>query len=116
MPTETRTIEQIEAEMAEVDRLRAPLLARMDELVRERAQLRSLQWIQANGCRREDVQFSDAHGLPYFTIFDTFAQWLKRTECPNRFCEWDGRLYFTSEVTAFRFDRNPPGRAEDLPE
>lgn len=111
-----RTIEQIEAEMEDVNRRRAPLLRRMDELVRERIQVRSLQWIQDNECRREDVQFSDAHGLPLFKILDTFAHWLKRTACPKRFCEWSGRLYFTSEVTAFRYDRNPPGRAEDLPQ
>lgn len=116
MPTETRTIEQIEADMAEVDRLRAPLLARMDALVRERAQLRSLQWIEANGCRREDVQFSTGEGRRRLKTIWQLIDRLRAIDCQKRFCEWGGRLYITADVMAGRLDRHPPGRVEDLPD
>lgn len=90
-----------------------PLMERQSQVLREIDRLESQQWIEANGVTREQVQTPDDTG-EWFGVLDKFVDWLKKQENPKRFAEWNGRLYFTSELIAGRWERDPKGRIDDL--
>lgn len=113
----TRTIEDVEAEMRDVELQLAPLNKRMEQLYRERERLRSLRWIEANGVRRDDVYFSSDPEFLGIMVFDSMAATIRRiTGRWKRFVEWNGVLYHTAEVIDGNLVRDAPGRAKDLPD
>lgn len=113
----TRTIKDVEDEIWAVQIQLSPLNTRMEQLICEREKLRSLQWIEANGVRREDVYFSSDPEFQGIVMFDTMAATIRKaTGDRKRFTEWNGVLYFTADVIDGDLVRNAPGRAEDLPE
>lgn len=109
------TIEQIDIELAELSAKVKPLLQRSEALNRERRRLLSVAFINANGVTRDEVQLSTGHAVPYCGMINTFANWLRDTKCPKRFCEWNGTIYFTAEIVAGRMDPNAPANISDLP-
>lgn len=117
MTTESRTIEDVEAEMRDVELQLAPLNKRMEQLYRERERLRSLQWIEAKGVRRDDVYFSSDPEFRGVITVDVMAALIRRiTGNRKRFVEWNGVLYHTAEVIDGNLVRDAPGRAEHLPD
>ena len=109
------SIAAVTKELAEVNAAIAPLAQRRDGLNRELQRLKSLAFIDANSVTLDEIELSDGDDKPDFGIICTFGEWMRRTGCRKRFCEWNGAIYFTAEVMAGRMDPNAPGRVEDVP-
>lgn len=108
------TIEQIEIELASIAEQMRPLAARCEVLNRELRKLLSQRWIAVNGVTKANLQLSAGDGVPCFSMLNNFAKWLRNTNCTKRFCEWNGTIYFTSEIIGGRMDPNATGRVEDV--
>lgn len=112
----TKTLDQIDAEVLDVVSAIRPLQIRLEALRMERAKLASRNWIAANGVKREDVETVDGEGKPYFGIAYKFIEWLKANST-KRFCEWNGRIYYTSEMITGRMNLDSsPAFLDDVPE
>lgn len=111
----TKTLDQIDAEIADVTSAIKPLSNRLEALKRERIHLLSRNWIAANGVSIENVELSSGDGKPYFGIAYKFIEWLKANST-KRFCEWNGRIYYTSEMITGRMDYDSsPALLDDVP-
>lgn len=108
------TIQEIQSELRSIDAQIDPLVRRKNQLLNNLRTLRSLAWIEANGVRLKDVQLSSGDGIPWHGTIDAFREWLASRIKKKRFCEWNGRLFVTSDVVAGSFDMNGPGQLCDL--
>lgn len=108
------TLPEIDKELAEIADAMKPLMQRNALLEAERTRLKSLEWIKANGVTRDRVQLSEEPGIRYFGDIGSFSYWLRATKSTKRFCEWNGRIHLTAEIVAGRFERDAPGRIEDV--
>jgi hypothetical protein len=105
---------EIAGQIAELrDRIR-PLAKQLDALASQYRDARSREWIAANGVAADDVQTSRGDDLPFFGTIWAFAEWLKKTRCDKRWCEWNGRIYSTAEIIAGRRDQGAPGFVSHL--
>lgn len=91
----------------------APALREIAALERQHRKARSLEWIEANGVRRSDIEFSNAGDLPYFGHVVEFGKWLA-AHSHKRWAEWNGRIYSAGELMAGRMDVDAPGEADDV--
>ncbi len=107
-------IEKASAELASVQQQIEPLVRRASELQRQIATLRAKAWITSNNVTRDDVQLSDVPGS-YFGHIKQFADWLNSTGCRKRFCEWNTRIYFTSDIRLGVMRDDMPATMDDLP-
>lgn len=109
------TLPEIETELAEIAAKMKPLMQRNTLLEAERTRLKSLEWIKANGVTRDQMQLSEEPGIRYFGDIGSFSYWLRATKSTKRFCEWNGRVHLTAEIIAGRFNRDAPGRIDEVP-
>jgi len=91
-----------------------PLQHRVDQLRDERKALLSWQFIEANNITRADVEMSSGDDRPYFGVIETFAKWMKNRGTHKRFAEWNGTIYFTTDLLNGRMPRDMPARTSDL--
>ena len=106
-------LKEIELELQQIAEQMKPLVARVETLNRERSRLKSLSFIEANGIRKDDVEMSSGSGKPFFGVVYEFGKWLKKNS-NKRFCEWNGRIYFTAEIANGLMAPDAPGIAKDL--
>lgn len=109
------TLDQIREERLKIAAELEPLQRRVRELQSIEDDLRSRNFIEVNKVTRDQLQLSKGDGVPWFGYFKAFGDWLAATNSTKRFCEWNGRIYFTSEVIAGRMEYDAPGRADDVP-
>lgn len=109
------TLDDVNVELGEVAKQLQPLLQRQTELQHEQARLESLAFIAINKVTRESIELSSGDGKPWLFDIGSFASWMKDNRCDKRFCEWNGRIYFTAEIIAGRMEPNAPGRMSELP-
>lgn len=111
-----RAIEQIESDIAEIERRIEPMRRDKQSLVRELRRAKSIAWIKANNVTRDQVQLSSGDNIPWHSHCEAFATWLLQTKCEKRFCEWNGTLFFTAEMKTGYVDFSKhPGKLEDVP-
>lgn len=106
--TVNREIEEIEAELK-------PLHKRKDELDRKKRLMLSLQFIEVNRITRDDIEMSEGAGKTWFGHLDQFVKWMKDTNSAKRFCEWNGRIYFTSDLMHGKMPHEFNASIDDLP-
>lgn len=107
------SIQDIDRELAAIQEQLRPLWKRREQLTAERDQLLSRQWIEINGVTPANTQSSNPPGV-WFSHIEDYRRWLSEQSTPKQFCEWNGRIYFTSEILAGRIDQNAPARIDDL--
>lgn len=107
-------IEAIDLQLAEISEQLKPLLLRKEVLEQERRELASRAFIEANAITKDDVELSSGDGKPYFTFVHQFVEWLRSKNKCKRFAEWNGTIYFTSDLLSRRMPGDRPARIEDL--
>ena len=114
MNSYTEQIAEKERELAVAFAAMRPIQQHANLVQQELSKLRSLEWIQANGVTRDNVEFAsgDAAAFWFVTVSD-FAAWLKEHSA-KPFCEWNGKLYRTRELLDRSAYLSGPGRTEDL--
>ena len=100
-------IEAIDLQLAEISEQLKPLLLRKEVLEQERRELASRAFIEANAITKDDVESSSGDGKPWFGTVGEFIKWLRVQEKQRRFAEWNGTIYFTSDLLS--------GRMPDMP-
>lgn len=101
-------VRDIEATQAELK----PLMARLERLNRERADLESAEFIAANSIRKQDVELCGGEGKPWFGTSWEFGKWLA-SHSKKVWAEWNGRIYHTTDLVNGRMP-DMKGRTSDL--
>ena len=104
---------ELKAEYEALCEKMAPLNQRRRELERQIAAAMSREFIAMHDITSDDVERSDGVRKPYFHTLEQFGKWLKQNS-QKRFCEWNIQLYFTAEIIAGEFNRETPGRIDEL--
>mgnify|MGYP001612032416 CR=1 FL=1 len=107
-------IEAIDIELVQISKQLKPLLDRQAALRTKRRELASMAFIEANAITKDDVELSSGDGKPYFTFVHQFVEWLRSKNKCKRFAEWNGTIYFTSDLLSRRMPGDRPARIEDL--
>ena len=102
---------ELDAQIAGLTDQIIPLQERRDKLSRERDELLSREFIAVNNIRRADVELLE--DCPYFGTIDNCIAWL-RDNSLKRWAEWNGRIYYVSDLLAGRMPETP-GRIEHVP-
>jgi hypothetical protein len=92
-----------------------PLVQKLNRLDREINQLKSKLFIAENQITRDGVQLSQGDGMPWYGTVYEFGKWMRDTGCNKRWCEWNGRLYNTSDIIRGKMYETP-ALLEDVPE
>jgi len=112
-------VSDIETLIAEIRSLKNqidPLVAAKTKAIAKLETLRSKEFIRVNNITLDDVQHSDPDGTGgiWHGTFMTFGKWMADTKSTKRFCEWNGRIYHTSDALIGRMSHTS-GRYEDIP-
>lgn len=102
---------------SEIGKLQAelqPLLERARILSRELEDCESIEFIAANKIKKSEVQMSRGDGIPFHGDIYSFSEWMKKTNCQSDWCEWNGRIYRTSDAITGRIKFNSPAKEEHL--
>ena len=108
------TIEQIDRELAELAGKVRPITARMADLWRDRRRLCAAEFIRANNVTRDQIEMSSGDDRPWFGRATEFGRWMREQGTSKRFCEWNGRVYFSADVMAGRLP-DAPAAVSDVP-
>jgi hypothetical protein len=82
--------------------------------VREAIRTRRAElFIKANKVTKNDVQLSSGEGVPWFGNIFAFSEWLRGLHSIKRFCEWNGSIYFSSDMLNGRLTKTGV-RVEDV--
>lgn len=107
-------MEEIERQIKALNEQMRPLIIERDKLENNRRHEQSRNFIKATKARIEDVELSSGEGKPWFgTIFE-FSKYIKSKSIKKRFCEWNDRVYFTSDILAGRMDNDCSCYLEDF--
>jgi len=87
-----------------------PLLRQQDELRRELQKAKSQEFIRVNNITIDDVELSD--GPEWYGHVTEFID-KKLKISAKRFAEWNGRIYFRTDLVGGRMP-DMPARIEDL--
>lgn len=102
---------------SEIGKLQAeikPLFEKMIKLQSELDDAESREFIEVNQIKKSDVQFSRCEGVPFHGDIYGFSEWMKKTNCQKDWCEWNGRIYRTSDVITGRIKFKSPAKEEHL--
>ncbi len=80
---------------------------RVDQLKSQRRKVLAAAWLIANNFTLDEVEDSSGDEKPYFGHITPFGEWLRK-ESTKRFAEWNGRIYFRSELADGRMCPNAP--------
>jgi len=116
MEVGVKTVDQLKQEIHAVETAMEPMRRRLDSLERDLRHAESRQWIAINKVTKSDVELANDKQKPWFVTVYDFATWLTSVDCQKPFCEFNGRIYFTSEIKAHRMALNAPGFVNDLSE
>lgn len=85
---------------------------RLESKRREKRAIESKRFIEANSITWDDVETTDVPDH-YFNHISSFSEWLS-TNSKKRFAEWNGRIYFRSDLVDGMM-RDTGGFTDDLP-
>ena len=108
-------LEELNQQIANLDETIAKLSHQRMTLQKQKETIKSIRWIEANNVKKSDVEKSHGDGKHFYHVRQ-FSDWLIAQGSWNtkRFCEWNGVIYFTSEIIAGRLLPDQPGRYCDL--
>ena len=89
---------------------------RLHELRRTKSDRDSRAFIAVNRITRDQVEFRDGDGKSWFGHIHAFIEYMKANGCTKRWADWNGTIYYTSDLFAGRIPDDMPGRTEHLPE
>lgn len=107
------TVDELNTEIADIEKRITPLANRKASLMRERDQLIAKEWIAASRITKDDVQLSTNDGMPWFGHIVQFGEWLKKQRRRKLFAEWNGRIYYTDDIISGQI-RDLPAMIKDL--
>ncbi len=110
----TRTITDIDNELAEIRQQLEPLNKRAEELNRTKRRLKSEMWIEANNVTKDKVQLSSGNGVPWCGVVTKFGEWLATLTDPKPFAEWNETIYFTHDLINGRMPHDMPATIREL--
>jgi len=87
---------------------------RLYDLQREQSERDSKAFIATNRITRDQVEFRDGDGKPWFGHIHAFIEYMKANGCTKRWADWNGTIYYTSDLFAGRMPEDMPGRTEHL--
>jgi hypothetical protein len=93
-------LEELETRLARLNSQIHELTSQRHELTRRVQAIRSQRFVAANQITARDVQQSSGTDRPCFFNVVQFMEWLKLAGDHRRFGEWNGQLYFTSDLLA----------------
>lgn len=91
-----------------------PILKRIRELTQEKQTIASKEFICINKLTKRNVEMSSGDDKPYFGLIRDFIGWMRDNNCTKLCAEWNGTIYFTSDLLAGRMPHDMPGRIEHL--
>lgn len=110
------TVKEIENEIENLEKEIKPLNSKLNSLHHQKRNLMSKEFIRVNNITKDDVEFyTGDEDKPYFFCITNFIEWLKRNS-NKRFAEWNGGIYFQSDLKAGRMPEATPAFVEHLPD
>lgn len=106
---------ELKSELELVDSHIWPLAKRKREIESQIDTERSRLWIEANGVKKDDIELSSGDNKPWVGSIPKFVEWMKKQPKTKRFAEWNGRVYFTSDLIENRMPFEMSGILEDIP-
>lgn len=106
-------IQDTELQIEELNFKLEPLIRKKQELNRRLRQLKSIDYIDSKGIKKDDVESCTGDDRPWFGTITSFTNWLKMNST-KKYCDWNGWIYEISELIEGRMDQNPLGMCEDL--
>lgn len=91
-------INRLDHEILLVQQKITPLVQELEKLRRLRDTKASQLFIEVNDIHRADVEESKGGDKPWFGHFQSFIDWIKCHRTGKRFVEWNGRLYFMTDL------------------
>lgn len=110
-----KTLSELQKEIETVRSRIEPLSAELTSLLKQKRHARSVEFITANKIVEDDVELSDGEGKPWFGNVWAFANWMKLTQSSKRWAEWNGIIYYASDLLNGKFPNDMPGMVSDLP-
>lgn len=107
------TVDELNAEIENIEKQISPLVNHKVSLMRERDQLRAKEWITTSRITRDDVQLSSGDGIPWFGHIATYREWLQKQKQPRMFAEWNDQIYYTRDIISGQM-RELPATIKDL--
>ena len=101
------TLKQIDAQMTIAHDELTAAQNRFHKVESRRRKVLAAEWVVANTFTLDEIEMSDGDNKPWFGHIKTFGEWLSENS-NKRFAEWNGRIYFTSELAAGRLGCNGP--------
>jgi len=100
-------------QIADLEARIKPLMSLLEGLRAVKRKEESVEFVRVNKITKEDVERPDWEGRPYLWNIYDFANWMRDNNCQRRFCTWNGRIYFTSDILAGLMP-DTPGLIEDV--
>jgi len=114
--SKTRTIADVEHELAEVEYHIEPLRKRQVELQSELQHLISQQWIADHNMTRDQVEMSKGKGKPWFGHIRHFIDWLYQQSSMKPYAEWNDRIFLTGNLHGSVEFTKTPATIRELPD
>jgi len=100
-------------QIADLESRIKPLASLLEGLRAVKRKEDSVEFVRVNKITKEDVERPDGDDKPWFFDICKFARWMRDNNCQRRFCTWNGRIYFTSDILTGRMP-GTPGLIEDV--
>lgn len=99
-------LESLQCEISELETTIAPLERKLAFLRRWRDDLLGRAFVEGHKIRREDVEFSEGEGKPWFGHISEFVKWLS-AHSTKEWAEWNTVIYRASDLRAGRMPPMP---------
>ena len=103
---------KLEAAIKKVDEELKPILAKRRDLTEQLAKEKSIAFIDVNHLKKRSVLSSNDPSVRHWGLFSFFKEQLQYSN--KDWCEWNGKIYLTSEILKGHIDPDACGRYEDL--
>jgi hypothetical protein len=106
-------LKKLEHEVISISYIVDPLLEKQNIIRSKIAKLKSKMFIKLFNIKKVDVQMSNDEDVPWVCDLLSFITWMRGVNCHKRCAEWNGRIYWLSDLFAGRMpDTN--GWVDDL--
>lgn len=112
----TQQIASLDTQISAIQATMAPLVEQRDSLDYARRRLLSREFIASHGITSRNVELSTVPDRKCFWHLVEFIAWIKEHPPYKRFSEWNGRIYFTSDILNGDLPQDICVFASDVPE
>jgi hypothetical protein len=112
----TQQIASVDSQISAIQATLAPLVEKRDSLYHARLRLVSREFIASHRITSRNVQLSSVPDRKSFWHLVEFVEWIKEHPPYKRFAEWNGKIYFTSDIFNGALPDDMCVFASDVPE